>query len=737
MPKYPAQIDNSQTLPTAIDNLTPVQGSIFNKLRDAVLAIESELGVKPSATYTTVKARIDALEGVVGNLQIIELDKDLGGTLEEPKVIGFQGRPVSTVPPQLGDVYVWNGLAWTPGAGGGGGGGFTPPPGSFPGQTLVWTGSNYVPDFYLQDDVVPPYEMDLVGPYSFVEVNQTIVNPGAFTASYFQTPSFANFKDDVFNSPIDVTSTPTSFSSNHTFQKTVFNDNVTFTLTSTQGHVTKSDEWDIIWGQKTYYGTALAGQTGQTFIKNLPGQIITNKKFLQFIIDAAPAEKIYFACRAAYGDVVFTIHDVEGGFTKVQSNVSVTNDFGYAENYDLYESDYAGLGELLVTAGDGDDEVITGGGPVGPPGPPGVTGYSVITFRPGVATAAPVYATWAEVVAAALLVEPSSTYVTIVFDDNFANCTIPSGSWNFGKLTTFKGSPNAQDGSSGVVFVNSGATFVNSPVAYIDMVLRFSGSAPVVTSVPNSFRIDMRNAFLECTGSSSIYNVTQSFTIFLYDNSAISVNSYVPVIQTTGSLEFFMYEGSEVLDNTLDAFSSLQYRVYSSSARPSRIQTGGGTISVISGLHIGNLDPFGALSFGTTANRPILSGLPAGYRYFDTTLGKPIWWNGSAWITFGSSLRGITLPGDIDYLLSSSDDIVEWPILLTANRTATLPASPVVGQSHTIKVNFLNGFNFTINANGSLLDDPTFTIHAPGAITIYTDGMALNYVYNGTKWSLV
>ncbi len=79
MPKYPAQIDNSQSLPTAIDNLKPVQGSIFNKLRDAVLAVESELGVKPSGSYTTVRSRLDILESVIGNLLVIELHKDLGG----------------------------------------------------------------------------------------------------------------------------------------------------------------------------------------------------------------------------------------------------------------------------------------------------------------------------------------------------------------------------------------------------------------------------------------------------------------------------------------------------------------------------------------------------------------------------------------------------------------------------------------------------------------------------------
>ena len=34
---------------------------------------------------------------------------------------------------------------------------------------------------------------------------------------------------------------------------------------------------------------------------------------------------------------------------------------------------------------------------------------------------------------------------------------------------------------------------------------------------------------------------------------------------------------------------------------------------------------------GTTPNRPT-EGLTVGAIYFDTTLGKPIWYNGSSWI---------------------------------------------------------------------------------------------------------
>lgn len=34
---------------------------------------------------------------------------------------------------------------------------------------------------------------------------------------------------------------------------------------------------------------------------------------------------------------------------------------------------------------------------------------------------------------------------------------------------------------------------------------------------------------------------------------------------------------------------------------------------------------------GTTANRPVLTTADAGFQYYDTTIGKPVWWDGSTW----------------------------------------------------------------------------------------------------------
>jgi hypothetical protein len=39
--------------------------------------------------------------------------------------------------------------------------------------------------------------------------------------------------------------------------------------------------------------------------------------------------------------------------------------------------------------------------------------------------------------------------------------------------------------------------------------------------------------------------------------------------------------------------------------------------------------------FGSTAQRPpstIVPGLSVGQSYFDTTLGKPVWWDGTHWV---------------------------------------------------------------------------------------------------------
>ena len=116
---YPAQIDLSITLPLVIDNVTIYNATVINRLQAAIIAVETELGVKPSGTYSTVRARLDAMQAEINSGGpsggAVQLGGDLGGMNNAPRVIGFQGIPVSTTMPLLGQTWVFEGVSWVPG----------------------------------------------------------------------------------------------------------------------------------------------------------------------------------------------------------------------------------------------------------------------------------------------------------------------------------------------------------------------------------------------------------------------------------------------------------------------------------------------------------------------------------------------------------------------------------------------------------------------------------------------
>jgi hypothetical protein len=60
--KYPADIDDLNTLPKVTDLISPIVADDHNVLRDAIVAIETELGTAPSGIYGTLKDRLDELK---------------------------------------------------------------------------------------------------------------------------------------------------------------------------------------------------------------------------------------------------------------------------------------------------------------------------------------------------------------------------------------------------------------------------------------------------------------------------------------------------------------------------------------------------------------------------------------------------------------------------------------------------------------------------------------------------
>lgn len=92
---YPALLDNTTSIPLAVDKTTPICANAFNTLRQAIIALEGELGVKPSGIYGTVKSRLNTYD----------------------TLFNIQGDPTNSAtlgPEQDGYILTWDGYTFIP-----------------------------------------------------------------------------------------------------------------------------------------------------------------------------------------------------------------------------------------------------------------------------------------------------------------------------------------------------------------------------------------------------------------------------------------------------------------------------------------------------------------------------------------------------------------------------------------------------------------------------------------------
>lgn len=121
MSNYPNSLDNSISLPLSTDLVTEIRSVVVNNIRSATVAIEGELGVKPSGTYGTVKDRLDGVDETISLIQVGVIPQgnaggDLSSTYPNPKVSGIQGIEVSSTTPLDGYslVYELSSDMWIP-----------------------------------------------------------------------------------------------------------------------------------------------------------------------------------------------------------------------------------------------------------------------------------------------------------------------------------------------------------------------------------------------------------------------------------------------------------------------------------------------------------------------------------------------------------------------------------------------------------------------------------------------
>ncbi len=310
--KYPFAIDTNTEVPLSTDSVTPVKAEVPNVLRGAILAIETELGIDPSREYATVRARLDALAAAVNGQGSI-----IGGLSSNNIVITSLSGSLTTLP--------------------------------LIGQQFAVFGENPLGQmnfFRLTSDMIlPSFIVSMSGGIA-VEVGQTVTHP-IFTANYNRTPTSVILTDTEGSPPKDVSGTPNSFNSNATVTKNTVNATDIFTITASDGIVTKTANTTYIWEQKNYFGVGTAGQTTAAFILSLTG-ILSSSLANTFSVTAGASQKIYFACRAVYGTPTFTVGGFSGGFNLVSNTISVTNTHGFTENYELWESTNVNLGATTV-----------------------------------------------------------------------------------------------------------------------------------------------------------------------------------------------------------------------------------------------------------------------------------------------------------------------------------------------------------------------------------------------------
>jgi len=164
------------------------------------------------------------------------------------------------------------------------------------------------------------------------------------------------------------------------------------------------------------------------------------------------------------------------------------------------------------------------------------------------------------------------------------------------------------------------------------LVAQLATSAGVLVGSPGIVNISTIGNVKRLSGTSAA-----TFYYELYRRTSGGVETLLSTSSATVLVDvniFTQFSASAVLnDGTWDATDLIVLKFYGS-------KVGGGSNSVFQ-FEFGGTNPvrtivpvpasvIQTISFGTTAGRPLTSQI--GFQYFDTTIGKPIWWNGLNWI---------------------------------------------------------------------------------------------------------
>ena len=122
----------------------------------------------------------------------------------------------------------------------------------------------------------------------------------------------------------------------------------TYTLAATSNSdVKKSKSATITFANGVYYGKSTTSTYDSALISGLTKQL-SNSKDRTITVNAGAGEYIFYCIPSRLGACSFNVGGFDGGFSKV-ATVNFTNSDNYQENYDIYKSDNANLGNTNVT----------------------------------------------------------------------------------------------------------------------------------------------------------------------------------------------------------------------------------------------------------------------------------------------------------------------------------------------------------------------------------------------------
>lgn len=128
----------------------------------------------------------------------------------------------------------------------------------------------------------------------------------------------------------------------NTKQYTGVTTSTSYTLNVSDGQTSASKTAYVTFANRIYYGAA-ADLTTVTSLSS----VLSNDPERTITVDAGTGEYIIYAIPARLGDVSFFVSGFEGGFENPESQ-ALTNASGYQEEYKVYRSTRANLGETTI-----------------------------------------------------------------------------------------------------------------------------------------------------------------------------------------------------------------------------------------------------------------------------------------------------------------------------------------------------------------------------------------------------